>query len=411
MTKTLTYKMGALLGTEEVEVEQTQTNDSTELGDGLYAVLGNDSAGQDFMFYYDNNGILRGEVPILYYRAHRLLFRDNIMYFSASTHDIVGMNNLGQIVKFYNTTDKYLLHHDYAMDDDGNLVVLATDTTKTTMQDQIITIDGDSGEITNVVDMTDLYSSYEESTATATMGTKATDNSSSASATTGKASESTADSDSTKKDWLHLNTIQLTGDGSAILSSRETSTIIKISDVEGDPSIDYMIGESSFWEGTDYSQYLLTKDTSDGDWPSTGGQHSVTYVEDASLPDGQYYLYLFDNNFGLSNTRPDYSWTDNIEGINTGYTEDTNSNYYKYLVDENAGTYKLVNPFEVPYSSIVSSAEEYSDGTIVIDSGMKGTWGVYSDDGTLIQQYKMKILQSMIYRVYKYDFAGFYFAS
>ena len=333
------------------------------------------------------------------------------MYFSASTHDIVGMNNLGQIVKFYNTTDKYLLHHDYAMDDDGNLVVLATDTTKTTMQDQIITIDGDSGEITNVVDMTDLYSSYEESTATATMGTKATDNSSSASATTGKASESTADSDSTKKDWLHLNTIQLTGDGSAILSSRETSTIIKISDVEGDPSIDYMIGESSFWEGTDYSQYLLTKDTSDGDWPSTGGQHSVTYVEDASLPDGQYYLYLFDNNFGLSNTRPDYSWTDNIEGIDTGYTEGTNSNYYKYLVDENAGTYKLVNPFEVPYSSIVSSAEEYSDGTIVIDSGMKGTWGVYSDDGTLIQQYKMKILQSMIYRVYKYDFAGFYFAS
>ncbi|MCI1936250.1 MAG: aryl-sulfate sulfotransferase [Bifidobacteriaceae bacterium] len=404
VTKTLTYTMGALLGSEEIQVKQTATNTSTKLGDGLYAILGNDSDGQDFMFYYDNNGILRGEIPILYYRSHRLLFRNDIMYMSVSTRDIVGMNRLGQIVKWYSTGDDYLLHHDYGMDSDGNLVVLATNVTKNTIQDAIIKIDGDTGKVTELVDMGDLYSSYKDSTEFATMGTT------SSSTTDDTSRNFDPDSSSTKKDWIHLNTIQLLDDGSAIISSRETSTIIKLNDLETNPSINYMIGESTFWSGTDFSKYLLKKDTSDGDWPSTGGQHSVTYETDDSLDDGQYYLYMFNNNYGSSNTRSDYSWTDNVSGIQTTYKSGTNSYYYKYLVDENAGTYKLVKSFKVPYSSIVSSAQEYSDGTTVIDSGMQGIWGVYSSDGTLIQQYKMKVLKNIIYRVYKYDFKGFYFA-
>ena len=49
------------------------------------------------MYYYDANGVIRGEIPVLYYRSHRLLFdNDGIMWFSASTKHFVGMNRLGQ---------------------------------------------------------------------------------------------------------------------------------------------------------------------------------------------------------------------------------------------------------------------------------------------------------------------------
>lgn len=70
---------------------RTETNAhfaaAQSVGNGLYAILGNDSNDQDFMYYYDVNGVIRGEIPVKYYRSHRLLFDDNgLMWFSASTH-------------------------------------------------------------------------------------------------------------------------------------------------------------------------------------------------------------------------------------------------------------------------------------------------------------------------------------
>lgn len=32
---------------------------------GLYVILGNDSENDDFMYYYDNNGTIRGEISII----------------------------------------------------------------------------------------------------------------------------------------------------------------------------------------------------------------------------------------------------------------------------------------------------------------------------------------------------------
>ena len=211
-------------------------------------------------------------------------------------------------------------------------------------------------------------------------------------------------------DWMHINTLQWLEDGSVILSSRETSTIIKINDLETNPSIDYLIGEESFWSDTEYADYLLMLTS---EFSNTGGQHSVTYMRDDSLEDGQYYLYLFNNNYGVSTTRSDYDWTQ-IEGIETklateGDTEiDSVSYFYQYLVDENEGTYSLVQSFEIPYSGIVSSVQRVDD-YIITDSGMQGVLGIYDAQGNLLKQYKSMLNKKYIYRIYYYDFDGFYF--
>ena len=119
---------------------------------------------------------------------------------------------------------------------------------------------------------------------------------------------------------------------------------------------------------------------------------------------------MFDNNFGTSLTRPNFDWTV-IDGISTELSSDTaKSQYRKYLVDENAGTYTEVSSFDVPYSPYVSSAQELDNGQILIDSGMKGLFGQYSSDGTLLSEFRMTLNTSYIYRVYSYDFQGFYFA-
>lgn len=394
--RTITRKGPSLLGNEGVRLERTAGEaEATDLGDGLYAVLGNDSNEQDFMFYYDTDGVLRGEVPVLYYRSHRLLFDDDgLMWFSASTKHFVGMNRLGKLERIIDLGDRFILHHDYQLDDEGNIVSLATELGRDdhAVQDQVIKVDTDSGEVTRLVDFGEIFPEYKASTDHSGID----------------------ESDPTAKnrwDWIHFNTIQLMDDGSALLSARETSTMIKVANIETDPKVEYMIGEPSVWDGFEDDQALFLD--KEGDFPDTGGQHSITVVDDdPSLADGQYYLYMFDNNFGYAMTRPDFEWTV-IDGISTAQSakdEGSHSQYRRYLIDENAGTYTETAAFDVPYSPYVSSAQELDNGNILIDSGMQGLIGTYDEDGTLLAQYAMPLSTSYIYRVYQYGFKGFYFA-
>lgn len=376
-TKTISHEMGELWGKEDIKLdaEDKVENAGEKLTDGLYVILGNDSSELDFMYYYDNDGTLRGEIPLIGYRSHRLLFQDDRMYYSISETKMAAVNRLGQVEQIYDL-GKYELHHDYVFDDDGNLLILASDSTKESVEDMIIKVDVQTGEVTEVLDLADLFGSYKETCV------------------------NNSDGD---LDWMHINTLQWLGDGSVILSSRETSTILKIDHLYDTPTLSYMIGQESFWEGTGYESYLLEKE---GSFSNTGGQHSVTYVEDPSLPEGQYYLYLYNNNLGVSESQPDYDWS-GIEGISESTKEGT-SHYYRYLVDEKEGTYTLVNSFDVPFSPYVSSAQEVGDN-VVMDSGMAGAFGEYSQNGDPIRTFTMD-KEKFIYRVYKYDFRNFYFS-
>lgn len=401
VTYTFTYNFGSLLGDEKVQLSQTSqsqllTTDTSQLSNGLYTILGNDSDGLDFMYYYDSNGVLRGEVPIRGYRSHRILFKNGLMYYSISEHKIAAVDSLGQVQKMISTGD-YQLHHDYAFDNDNNLLVLASkeiegDYENSRSEDLILKIDLDTQEITGTLDLGDVFKNYKKQTTVP---------------------ESDKNSEGVYGlDWMHINSIQCLDDDSIIISSRETSTIIKLSDVFDNTKIDYLIGEQSFWDNTKYANKVLTKE---GDFASATGQHSVTYEKDDSLPDGQYYLYMFNNNFSVSQTNPTYDWSQIVGSNhknNFAMTKEEVANahscYYKYLVDEKAGTYSLVKSFDVPYSSHVSSVQEIGSN-IVVDSGFQGIFGEYDTDGNLLRQFKIKRNDYMIYRVYKYTFDGFYF--
>lgn len=380
-TRSYVHTMGELSGEEERKLQQTEVAEQGEsVTDGLYVILGNDSDKEDFMYYYDNSGVLRGEIPLIGYRSHRLLFQDDRMYYSISENQIAAVNRLGKVEMIYDT-GTYSLHHDYVFDDDGNMLVLATDTESESVEDQIIKIDTQTGEVSCVLDLEELFPDYKETC---------------------------IKNDDGELDWMHINTIQWTGDDAVLLSSRETSTILMITDIYDSPKVQYMIGEESFWEGTGYEELLLQKDESMGTFSNTGGQHSISYVKDETLDEGEYYLYLFNNNFGTSNSNPSYDWKQ-IDGMETSMKEGTTSYYYKYKINENDGTYSLVQSFEVPFSAYVSSAQEY-DGNLIIDSGMQGIFGEYDSNGNLIQEFQMKLADEYIYRVYKYSFSGFYFA-
>ncbi len=356
-------------------------DNSKELENGLFAILG-DSSDDDYIWLVDNDGVVRSEIPIIGYRTVNLLFKDNEMYFSISERKIAKMNNLGQITKIYNL-GKYKLHHDYTFDDDkNNLLVLASDTTKDSCEDAIIKLNLKSGKVDDVFYLEEVLQDIRDSAYY-------------------NKDEVAKEVESVGVDWMHINTINYLSGDTVILSSRETSSIIKVTDIFNNPKIEYILGDESFFDNYDAKKYLYTKV---GDFTIAGGQHTVSYIPTSK--DGVYYLTMFNNNIGISTTVPKFNWAS--IGLKYSSPKDNGkSYYYKYKVDENANTFELVDKYEVPFSAYMSSVQNYNDSTIV-NSAQACTFSERDSAGSIKRSYKVNC-KSSIYRVFKYSFSNYYF--
>lgn len=391
-TSTFTVKAPALKGEEEERLAVTAGESNTPLADGLFTILGNDSSKLDFMYLYDNAGQIRGEVPIIGYRSHRLLFPgDGSMSMSVSTTKMAQINAIGQVVNVWSTGD-YELHHDYAFDDDGNLLVLASHAgseadldvdraaakkdkgERVNVEDLIIKIDVTTGDVSLVLDLSDVFPDLKANAKVASDG---------------------------DLDWIHINTIQWLGNGTVLLSSRETSTVIKLTDIFGTPTVDWLMGSPDFWAGSGFEDKLLQ---AQGDFSLNAGQHSVTYLPSSdTATTGCYQVLLYDNNFGAAESYPKFDWGQLGAAVVTDYSKGTHSFGRVFTVDETARTYELEDQIAAPFSGYVSSAQRVgSSSSMLVASGQAKTFTEYDRYGLPIATYEMEA-EKFIYRVYKYE--------
>ncbi len=343
----------------------------TSLSNGLYLFFGHDTKNKKMdrsIYIYDNTGILRGAIPIKNNQANRVLFMDGDIFYNFSEANFARVNAFGQVLKIYRLKG-YKTVNDYTYDGFGNILTIATKTNTKTVEDQIVSLNLETGKTTPLVRMSDLLKKVKQK------------------------SKNTSD-------WIGLNSIIWAGKDSVIVSSRDLSGIIKIRNISSvKPSIQYVIGDALLWKGKVKSKKILPKYVADTNtdalttepFISQYGQSTVTRsFVDEQYPsnDSQYYLTMFNNNY-------------NKEKAKTSY-------FYKFYVDEVAGTYDLAKSFEIPYSTYESSAYEYA-GNIIVNSGTDCSVGEYDTDGGLIQELKYNV-ETFTYRVFKEDFKNFWFS-
>ena len=384
-THTFTIDMRTVECESDTILENVEGESNAELTDGLFVLFGLDKAFNANNYIYDNHGILRADLVISDYRSDRIEFIDGKLYYSTDIDEISVLDRLGRIEKTY-SIDGYTMHHDYVYDEANNkfLILVNSDAEEdTTIEDLIISLDLETGEVQEVVDMKDLLPAIYE---TAEMP---------------ESGENTYGG--TGLDWIHLNSLSSVDEnGDIVISGREISTVIYLENIYENPSVRYMITNETVFDDTLYSDLVLEKE---GDFVNQAGQHTITYVADESLSDGQYYLIMYNNNYGASNTRKDFPW-DAYEGVGT-FAEGDCSKYYKYLVDENAGTYELMESFDTAYSSIVSSVQDVENNHVT-SSGKSSCYAEYDENGDLITQFNYTS-KKYAYRVFKYTFNDIWF--
>ena len=374
---TFTVDMPATSSGYSTRLEVEEGDSDQAQSDGLFAMMRvNGYLG--YGFFFDNDGVLRYEMVLEGYGLDRLLFDGDEIITCVSSSKLARIDGLGRVTQVYRL-DGYDLHHDIGFGDDGEVLALAEASGGETVEDRLLSIDLDTGAVTELVDFSQLMEPYFETTRPVGPGDDFF----------WQAGE---------WDWLHLNSVQyMAEDDSVIVSSRETSAIIKVTGLHSTPTVDWLAGDERFWEDTAYADLCLTQE---GDFVPQYGQHCVEYYADGE-EDGVYYLALYNNNYWSLNSRDFTLEVADSVGTDLYGTGDETSQVYIYRIDENARTYALVSSFDVPYSSIVSNASPCGDNWVV-NSGVAMVFGEYDSEGKLIRQYTYNCTMQN-YRTFKYD--------
>ena len=221
------------------------------------------------------------------------------------------------------------------------------------------------------------------------------------------------------KNHMAIDSVQVVGTNQLLLGSSKYSAIMKISNVNSlMPKLDYMITDQKQWNISGRGRKkkrlrrkILTKALAEGQeepvqasplidsildtgkdttpelFRSQYGQNALVVEKDPALAEGQYYVSMLNNNAGRGSS-----------GKKSSY-------YYRYLVDENAGTYALTEKERLPWNGKGGNVTAYKESFLYCLAG-KHVYEEIDKTGRVIRSFKVK---GDLKRVYKSDWKGFWF--
>ena len=303
---------------------------------------------------YDNYGIERVNLPYVKFKKEfRLLLMGDYMLYAYDNYNFIKLDRFGRILKIYNTGN-FRMHHDYKMDEKNNkLVFLTTNPGSNTINDIVRYIDLKTGKSKELLNFKELLNDIYLKTIT-----------------------SNNIDNRFKRDWIHINSLEIIDGKDIIVSSRILSAIIYISDIYNDPKIEYIISPYKEFKDSKYKDLVLTKE---GDFSNNSGQHSLNYIK---VNKNNHKILFFNNSIPYNSFSKNY----HINFKTLKNEKDLYSKIDIYNIDTVNKKYTLEKEFNVPYSFSQGSVQAYKNGYIVTSSLHK-IIGDYDFNGNLKTEY------------------------
>lgn len=366
----------------------------TPLQNGLYTVFAGTGTKKQAVLLYDNSGVLRGEFPTKEIGYNMEQIYDTLVY-EVDDNTLARVNELGQVVDCLEIP----LHHiygEFAYDGAGAVYVLAQPVQRSQSLGSVVKVEVNSGDVSDALDLSDIPSLVKL--------VKRADKS-------GKLKG---------RNYMAPDSVQVTGINQLLLGSSKYSTIMKVSNVNSlMPKLDYMMTDQKLWNISGKGKAmkrlrkkLLTKALADGQaeptqatpivnsildsgktttpelFRSQYGQNALVVEKSSNLAEGQYYVGMLNNNAGRGTSG-----------------QKNNSYYYKYLVDESAGTYALLEKERLTWNEKGGNVTPYDESFIYCRSGDH----IFEETGKDGRQIRSFHVKGALYRVYKNDWKGFWF--
>lgn len=382
--RTFFVNVEKLVGQEKTNLILGKGSSNETLSKGMFVHFGGTIAGQSMILMYDNDGAIRGEIPLLSGQSRRFVTDGDRLYFNVSDTQIVGMNEFGKAERLYELNG-YTIGEDYCLDETGKILyVLASKAGEPEKgcNDRVLELNLLTGESKELLDMGVLLPEYKDLCKPNIDG---------------------------ELDWLGLGSILAAGNDAVLLGASEASSVIKVSDIHTVPTVSYLLGEEKWYAGSGYESALYLKKEA---FESFFGGNTVTYcydgISEKDRERGVYGLILFDNHIGKSESRPDFDFFAVGKNLGTTLKKGTTSYFAHYIVNEMAGTWELVETAELPYSGYDSSVQLLENGNLVASCAGRFSYGEYDKEKQLIRTYTSNG-DDVLKRVFKYDFKDFYF--
>ena len=366
----------------------------TSLQNGLYTVFAGTGTKKQAVLLYDNSGVLRGEFPTKEIGYNMEQIYDTLVY-EVDDNTLARVNELGQVVDCLEIP----LHHiygEFAYDGAGAVYVLAQPVQRSRSLGSVVKVEVNSGDVSDALDLSDIPSLVKL--------------------------VKRADKSGKLKGRNHMapDSVQVTGTNQLLLGSSKYSTIMKVSNVNSlMPKLDYMMTDQKLWNISGKGKAmkrlrkkLLTKALADGQaeptqatpivnsildsgktntpelFRSQYGQNALVVEKSSNLAEGQYYVGMLNNNAGRGASG-----------------QKNNSYYYKYLVDESAGTYALLEKERLTWNEKGGNVTPYDESFLYCRSGDH----IFEETGKDGRQIRSFHVKGTLYRVYKNDWKGFWF--